>query len=201
MFAQCCSVPYIHIGACHLAQCIHCPSHARDCSQVFESLCLVLLALRGETGSACILIAGGMGTLVLLSRAFLTHGSWARLLAAFRAPRYMAYALHKLTGAAGWPMVRPELLWGLSEAIYDGVLLPLCCPVSFFCFLHSIYLEGGWLDTVPPGPDMRSLATSLPVLPTAHINFAPLYADGSLPLPCSCPLAWRCRCWSPTRRR
>ncbi len=100
-------------------------------SHVVETLCLVLLVATGGTIYVpTAVVACSPGALVLLSRAFLTHGSWARLLAAFRTPRYLCYIAYRAAGAAGWALARPELLWGLPEAIYAGVLLPLCCPVS-----------------------------------------------------------------------
>ncbi len=106
-------------------------------SQVFETLCLILLVTTGGSGVSTTMLAMGPGALVLLSRAFLTHGSWARLLAAFRTPRYLCHIAYKVAATAGWALDRPELLWGLPEAVYDGMLLPLCCPVRLSCLLKA----------------------------------------------------------------
>ncbi len=80
------------------------------------------------------LIYFGLGALVLLSRAFLTHGSWARLLASYRLPRYLSYIAAKLaTALYGLPVPRLDLLGGPVQLVYDGIMLPICCPVSIQC--------------------------------------------------------------------
>ncbi len=102
---------------------------------MFETACLLLLPL-GEPGGgfrmhANSLIYFGLGALVLLSRAFLTHGSWARLLASYRLPRYLSYIVAKLaTVLCGLSVARADLVGGPVQIIFDGVLLPICCPVG-----------------------------------------------------------------------
>ncbi len=98
-------------------------------------MCFLLVPLGDAAGGyrmrLNVIINFGLGALVLLSRAFLTHGSWARLLASYRPLRYLSYAAAKLaTALYGLPVARPDLMTGPVQLIFDGVLLPICCPVG-----------------------------------------------------------------------
>ncbi len=78
-------------------------------------------------------LAMGPGALLLLARAFMTRGSWARLLAAYRLPRAVLYVAAKAAVAAARGRLRvldAAFLRGPGHALLEGVLMPLCCPVS-----------------------------------------------------------------------
>ncbi len=77
------------------------------------------------------------GACLLLLRLLLPAPNWTRLLVSYRPLRYVVYVVAKLLLAAAAAREQQQqhvasfgVLRGLGHALMEGVLLPLCCPVS-----------------------------------------------------------------------
>lgn len=120
------------------------PSSSPTHSQVLETASLVLMLLRRYKGDPVLpvhvaptLLVALPGACLLLLRLLLPAPHGTRLLASYRPLRYVLYVVAKLSLAAAVAREQQQqhvasfgVLRGLGHALMEGVLLPLCCPVS-----------------------------------------------------------------------